>query len=85
MKPRFFIRCWVGLLGASMMFDSATGTEVAGVKLTFVDDSGQATLSAKAIGKYALQIEIDSAKERTPLTLQVELPKTGRDVWPFNE
>ena len=65
------------------MLGPATAAEVAGVTITFVDYSGPATLSAEAIDKCKLRIIVDPRTEREPLTLQVDLPKTGRNAWPF--
>jgi peptidoglycan/xylan/chitin deacetylase (PgdA/CDA1 family) len=70
------------LVCTSIILDPATAAEVAGVKAVFVDDAGTATLTVKALDKYKLQINIDPRAEQEPLTLQVELPKTGRNTWP---
>jgi hypothetical protein len=83
LKSPFFIRCSFLLLYASLMLGPVTAAEVAGVTITFVDYSGPATLSAEAIDKYTLRITVDPRTEREPLTLQVDLPKTGRNAWPF--
>ncbi|MDP6718321.1 MAG: polysaccharide deacetylase family protein, partial [Pirellulaceae bacterium] len=68
---------------ASLMLGPATAAEVAGVKVKLVDSSGPATLSVKATGKYELQININPQTERKALTLQVELPISGPNTWPF--
>jgi peptidoglycan/xylan/chitin deacetylase (PgdA/CDA1 family) len=72
-----------GLLCVSLMLAPATAAEVAGVNVSFVDYSGPATLSIKATDKYELRINIEPQAERKALTLKVDLPKTGRNVWPF--
>lgn len=76
-------RCSFGLLYALLIFGTATAAEVAGVRVGLVDYSGPARLSVKATDKYELRINIDPQSERKTLTLQVELPITGPDTWPF--
>jgi peptidoglycan/xylan/chitin deacetylase (PgdA/CDA1 family) len=83
LKFCFFTRCSFGLLCASLVFGPATAAEVAGVKVKFLDYSGPATLSVEAIDKYKLRINIDPQTERKALRLQVELPISGPNSWPF--
>lgn len=82
LNARMCIRCSIGLLYASLMFGPATAAEVAGARVNFVDYSGAATLFVTAIDKYELRINVDPRSERETLTLQVDLPITGRNVWP---
>ncbi len=83
MKSCFLTRCSFGLLCASLVLGPAAAAEVDDVKVKFVDYSGPATLSVKAIDKYELRINIDPQTERKALTLQVELPIAGPRTWPF--
>ncbi len=87
MGPRFFAGCWsaVALLPISWMagtVEAARHAEVAGVKIQVVDEEKTATLSAEALGKHELRIDVDPHGERGPLTIRVELPTSGRNAWP---
>jgi hypothetical protein len=57
--------------------------EVDGVDVTFVGDSGPATLAAEALKNYELRIDVDPRTAPGPLTVQVQLPQTGRNAWPI--
>lgn len=61
---------------------TAQQTEVAGVNVKFMDYQGPATFAVAVTGKHELQITIDPRAERQPLTLDVELPISGRNAWP---
>lgn len=60
-----------------------TQVEMAGVKVMFVDYQGPAMLSVEVAERYSLRIAIDPQSERTPLTVGVELPISGRNAWPI--
>ncbi len=77
------MRCAFGLLYTALVLGPATAAEVAGARVNFVDYSGPARLTVEAVGKYKLRISVDPRTEREPLTLQVDLPKTGRETWPI--
>ena len=62
--------------------ESAEQVEVAGVKVKFVNYQGPATFSVDATEKYRLQIDVDPRFERASLNVGVELPISGRNVWP---
>ena len=65
------------------MLGPATAAEVARAKVNFVDYSGPARLAVEILDKYKMRINVDPRTEREPLTLRVELPKTGRSAWPI--
>ncbi|MBP88085.1 MAG: hypothetical protein CMJ64_15405 [Planctomycetaceae bacterium] len=71
------------MLYAALMLGRATGVEVDGANVTFVDYAGPATLSVEATDKYELTISIDPQTEQKALTLQVELPIAGPNTWPI--
>jgi len=67
------------------MLAPATAADVPGARVKIVDCSGPTTLAVEAIGKYELRITVAPRTERGTLTLQVDLAKSGRHVWPFND
>jgi len=87
MGSPFLTRCslaFVLLHTPGMVVDgkAAPTAELAGVKIRFVDHDGSAAFFAEAIEKHALKIDVDPRGEREPLTLDVELPSSGRNTWP---
>lgn len=61
----------------------ASGVEIDGVNVSFVGDPGPATLAVEAVETYELRIDVDPRTAEGPLTVQVELPETGRNAWPI--
>ena len=69
--------------GPASAIEDAGTVEVDGVRVKLVDYSGPATLSVEASGPFEVRVDVDPRTEREPLTIQVELPNTGRNVWPI--
>ena len=87
MGSSFLTRCSLALAllqapGMVVDGEAAPTAEVAGVKIRLVDHDGMAAFSAEAIEKHELKIDVDPRGEREPLTLDVELPSSGRNTWP---
>lgn len=74
--------CSFGLLHVYLILGLEAAGEAPAVKVSFVDYSGPATVSVKSTDEYEVRINIDPLAERQALTLQVELPVTGRNIWP---
>ena len=46
---------------------------------------GPASVSVKSLDRFKVKIVIDRKTDGKPLTLAVQLPKTGRNTWPAND
>lgn len=71
---------WWLLAGAQ-----AQSPDLGGVKLSLDRYSGPATVGAASLGKFKLRVEVNRNGDTQPLNVRVELPKSGRHVWPAND
>lgn len=71
------------------MADDATGApmhaEANGVKAELYGYQGVARISIEALEKYKVRIYVDPKHDNRPLSVRVELPKTGRNTWPAED
>jgi hypothetical protein len=63
----------------------AQSPDLGGVKVSLDRYQGPATASATSLEKFKLRVQVDRMGETQPLSVRVELPKTGRNVWPAND
>jgi peptidoglycan/xylan/chitin deacetylase (PgdA/CDA1 family) len=61
------------------------GASLGGVVVRFEAYQGQATLNARSVEPFKIQIAVDRRAETKPLVLRIELPRTGRNAWPAND
>lgn len=59
--------------------------DLGSVKVSLDRYQGPATVSATSLEKFKLRVQVDRMGETQPLSVRVELPKTGRNVWPAND
>lgn len=59
--------------------------DVSGVKVSLDTYQGPATLATQSHDKFKIQVSIDRKGDSGPLALRVELPKTGRNIWPAED
>jgi peptidoglycan/xylan/chitin deacetylase (PgdA/CDA1 family) len=64
---------------------SAQSPDLGDVKVSLERYSGTATISAASSGKFKLRVQVSRNGDTQPLNVRVELPKTGRNVWPAND
>lgn len=62
-----------------------TAAEVPGVVVRLDGYEGPASVSARPLEPFKFEIAVDLKSETKPLVVRVELPKTGRNVWPAND
>ncbi len=56
--------------------------DLGGVKVALERYSGPAKVSATSLDKFKLRVQVERMGESQPLGVRVELPKSGRNVWP---
>jgi hypothetical protein len=59
--------------------------DLGGVKVALERYSGPANVSATSVDKFKLRVQVERMGESQPLSVRVELPKSGRNVWPAND
>ncbi|MFN7564059.1 MAG: polysaccharide deacetylase family protein [Prosthecobacter sp.] len=59
--------------------------DLGGVKVALERYSGPAKVSATILDKFKLRVQVERMGESQPLSVRVELPKSGRNVWPAND
>lgn len=64
---------------------NAQTTGLGGVKVSFDHYQGPTTVSATSLEKFKLRVQVDRMGGSQPLSVRVELPKSGRNVWPAND
>jgi len=64
---------------------NAQTTGLGGVKVSFSRYQGPATVSATSLERFKLRVQVDRMGESQPLSVRVELPGSGRNVWPVND
>gem|GEM_PF-672491 len=60
-------------------------TEVAGVKVAVYAGHGAAEVSAVALARYEVRVDVDPDPNCGSLTIRVELPETGPEAWPAED
>lgn len=63
----------------------AQSPDLGGVKVSLERYSGPAKVSATSLDKFKLRVQVERMGESQPLSVRVELPKSGRNVWPAND
>jgi len=79
---RIHTSCLFVAFSALFAIDAAAA-EVAGVTARFENDKVAATVAIEAVARHKVKITVDPKTAREPLTLRVELPASGPNVWPF--
>jgi hypothetical protein len=64
---------------------NAQSPDLGGVKVALERYSGPAKISATSLDKFKLRVQVERMGESQPLSVRVELPKSGRNVWPAND
>lgn len=59
--------------------------EAAGVMVRLDSYAGPASVATQSIEPFKFEVVVDPKSETKPLTVRVELPKSGRNVWPAND
>lgn len=63
----------------------AQSPDLGGVKVSLDRYQGPAKVSAVSLDKFKLRVQVERMGESQPLSVRVELPKSGRNVWPAND
>lgn len=63
----------------------AQSADLGGVKVLLERPDGPATVSATSLEKFKLRVQVDRQGDMRALNVRVELPKSGRNVWPAND
>jgi len=63
----------------------AQSLDLGGVKVSLDRYQGPAKVSALSLDKFKLRAQVERMGESRPLSVRVELPKSGRNVWPAND
>jgi hypothetical protein len=64
---------------------NAQSPDLGGVKVSLDGYSGPATVSAVSLDEFKLRVQVNRNGETQPMNVRVELPKSGRSVWPAND
>jgi hypothetical protein len=64
---------------------NAQASSLGGVKVSLERYSGPASVSAEILDKFKLRVRVSRNGDPQPLSVRVELPESGRDVWPAND
>lgn len=74
-----------GIVLASLVglsYSIAQNGDPGGVIVTLDNDESSATIRTELVEPFKLRIDIDRTGEAKPLSLRVQLPVTGRNLWP---
>lgn len=76
--------CWI------LIFPLLTGLgaetpDMGGVKVSLERYSGPAKVRTTSLGTFKLSVQVERMGESQPLSVRVELPKSGRNVWPATD
>jgi len=63
----------------------AGAAEVAGAEVALDQYEGPAEVSATAVERFCLRIDLDPKGEQQPLTIRVDLAQSGPDTWPVED
>lgn len=63
----------------------AQSPDLGGVKVTLESPDAAATFNATSLGKFKLRVQLNRQGGAQTLNVRVELPKSGRNVWPAND
>jgi peptidoglycan/xylan/chitin deacetylase (PgdA/CDA1 family) len=77
--------CYLMLICSLLAELGAQTPDLGGVKVALERYSGPAKVSATSLGKFKLRVQVERMGESQPLSVRVELPKSGRNVWPAND
>lgn len=77
--------CYLILISSFLARLGAQTPDLGGVKVSLERYSGPAKVSAASLGKFKLRVHVARMGESQPLSVRVELPKSGRNVWPAND
>lgn len=73
---------WVSSLLSGLC---AQTPDLGGVKVALERYSGPAQVCATSLDKFKLRVQVERMGESQPLGVRVELPTSGRNVWPVND
>lgn len=59
--------------------------DLGGVKVSWDRYTGPASFTPTSAAPFKLRVQVDRKADTQPLTLHVELPNTGPNVWPAND
>jgi Polysaccharide deacetylase len=79
--PNLRALAWL-VLYALLLGGQNPAPRLAGVVVEFENYDGPATIVARSVEHYKLQIDVDPQTERGSLAIRVELPTSGRAAWP---
>jgi hypothetical protein len=79
-KPNSLV--WVILYVVSMPINVGLSAELAGVTVRIDDYDGPATLQARLVDRYRLEIAFDPKTETQGVVMRVDLPAAGPNTWP---
>ena len=77
--------CYLILIHSLLTGLGAQTPDLGGVKVALERYSGPAKVSATSLDKFKLRVQVERMGESQPLSVRVELPKSGRNVWPAND
>jgi hypothetical protein len=77
--------CYLILISSLVTRLGAQTPDLGGVKIALERYSGPAKVSATSLDKFKMRVQVERMGESQPLSVRVELPKSGRDVWPAND
>ncbi len=63
----------------------AQSPDLGGAKVTLERPDEAATFSATSLDKFKLRVQLNRPGDAQALNVRVELPKSGRNVWPAND
>jgi hypothetical protein len=77
--------CYLILISSLITGLGAQTPDLGGVQVALERYSGPAKVSATSLDKFKLRVQVERMGESQPLSVRVELPKSGRNVWPAND
>jgi hypothetical protein len=77
--------CYLILIYSLVTRLGAQTLDLGGVKVALESYSGPAKVSATNLDKFKLRVQVERMGESQPLSVRVELPNSGRNVWPAND
>ncbi len=69
----------------SCAWADAQSPELAGVRISLDPTTARAALRVTRAAPFELRVQVERREDAQELALLVELPKTGREVWPAND
>ena len=77
--------CYLILISSLVTRLGAQTPDLGGVKVALERYSGPAKVSAMSLDKFKLRVQLSRQGDAQALNVRVELPKSGRNVWPAND